>query len=67
MSNVIYIAVAVAMGAAISVHPPINATMARGLGSPLLAASISILISLVIATIAWISPFGLLDKKPQCG
>lgn len=55
MSNVLYIAVAVVVGAAISVQPPINATMARGLSSPLLAASISIFISLVIVTILWLS------------
>ena len=54
MSNVIYIMCAVAMGAAISVQPPINAAMALGLGSPLLAASISILISLVFVSILWL-------------
>ncbi len=55
MSNVIYIVAAVVMGTVISVQPPINATMARGLGSPLLAASISIFISLVVVTILWLS------------
>ena len=55
MSNVIYIMAAVVIGTAISVQPPINATMARGLGSPLLAASISIFISLVIVTILWLT------------
>jgi transporter family-2 protein len=55
MSNVIYIVAAVVMGTVISVQPPINATMARDLGSPLLAASISIFISLVVVTILWLS------------
>jgi transporter family-2 protein len=55
MSNPLYIAIAVFLGVAISVQPPINATMARGLGSPLLAAVISLLISLVIAVILWLS------------
>lgn len=43
------------MGLAVSVQPPINAVMARGLDSPLLAVSISLSISLVIATIMWLS------------
>lgn len=55
MNTVLYLAAAVAIGAAISVQPPINATMARCLGSPLLAASISILISLVVVCILWLS------------
>lgn len=55
MSNVIYMAAAIVVGAAISVQPPINATMARSLGSPLLASAISIFISLVIVTILWLS------------
>jgi len=55
MSNIIYITAAVAMGLAVSVQPPINAVMARGLDSPLLAVSISLSISLVIATIMWLS------------
>lgn len=48
MNNLIYIAAAVSIGAALSLQPPINATMARVLGSPLLAASISITISLIV-------------------
>ena len=55
MNNVIYIASAVAIGAALSLQPPINATMARVLGSPLLAASISISISLVVVVALWLS------------
>lgn len=55
MSNLIYIIAAFLIGAAISFQPPINATMARGLGSPLLAASISIFISLIFVIILWLS------------
>jgi transporter family-2 protein len=55
MGNVLYIVAAIVMGVAISIQPPINATMARGLGSPLLAASISIFISLVIVIFLWLS------------
>ncbi|MGI9571477.1 MAG: DMT family transporter [Desulfobulbia bacterium] len=55
MSNLIYIAAAVVMGVAHSLQPPINAYMARGLGSPLLAASISIFISFVIVTFLWLT------------
>ena len=55
MSNIIYVLFAIVIGAAISVQPPVNATMARGLGSPLLAASISIFISLVFVTVLWLS------------
>lgn len=55
MSNLIYIAAAIIIGAAISVQPPINATMARGLGSPMLAATISLFISLVVVTFLWLT------------
>ncbi len=55
MSNIIYIAAAFGIGSAISFQPPINATMARELGSPLLASLISIFISLVFVTILWLS------------
>lgn len=54
MSNLVYIIAAVIIGAAISVQPPINATMARCLGNPLLAASISIFISLVVVIMLWL-------------
>ena len=54
MSNITYITTAVVLGVAISVQPPINSTMARGLGSPLLAAVISLFISFVIAVILWV-------------
>lgn len=55
MNNVIYIAAAVAIGAALSLQPPINAAMARLLDSPLLAAAISISISLVVVVALWLS------------
>lgn len=55
MSNLIYIVFAVMMGAAISTQPPINASMARVLGSPLLAATVSIAISLGLVLALWFS------------
>lgn len=55
MGNLIYISAAFLIGAAISLQPPINASMAQGLGSSLLAASVSIFISLVFVIILWLS------------
>jgi len=55
LSNFSYILAAIFMGLALSLQPAINATMARNLGSPLLAASISIFISLVIVATLWLS------------
>jgi bacterial/archaeal transporter family-2 protein len=55
LTNLIYIFGAFLIGSAISVQPPINAAMARELGSPLLAASISIFISLIFVLILWLS------------
>ena len=55
MSYVLYVLFAVVIGMAVSVQPPINATMARGLGSPLLAATISIFISLFTVVLLWLS------------
>ena len=46
-----YIAAAVLMGACVALQPPINAAMARTLGSPFLAASISIGTSLVLVLV----------------
>ena len=54
MGNILYIAAAMTIGAGLSIQPPINALMARTLGSPLLAASISIAISLVLVILAWL-------------
>ena len=42
------------MGAALSLQPAINATMARVLGNPLLAAGISISISLIVVLVLWL-------------
>jgi len=54
MSNYSYILAAIAIGGALSLQPPINATMARVLGSPLLSATISISISLVVVSTLWL-------------
>jgi len=48
MANLLYVVAAIAIGACVAVQPPINAVMARTLGSPLLAASISIAISMAL-------------------
>ena len=47
MLHPFHLAAAIAVGACLSFQPPINAAMARALGSPLLAATVSIAISLV--------------------
>lgn len=54
MNNIVYAIVAVGLGVTISFQPPINAVMARALGSPLLAASISIFISLIVVVPFWL-------------
>ena len=54
MSNLPYIFAALLMGAVLSLQPAINATMARIRGNPLLAASISISISLLIVSVLWL-------------
>jgi bacterial/archaeal transporter family-2 protein len=53
VSNVLYIAVAIGIGACLSLQPAVNAAMARSLGSPMLAASISIAISLLVVILVW--------------
>jgi len=55
VSNILYIVATIAIGASLSLQPPINAVMANTLGSPLLAASISIAISLVIVIVVWLT------------
>jgi transporter family-2 protein len=55
VGNIFYIAAAIAIGACLSVQPPINSVMARTLGSPLLAASISIAISLILVVLVWLT------------
>ena len=49
----LYALSALALGAMISMQPPINAQIALRLGSPLAAASCSIAISLVMVLAAW--------------
>lgn len=55
MGNTLYIAAAIAIGACLSLQPPINAVMARILGSTLLAATLSIAISLILVVLVWLS------------
>lgn len=55
MGNPFYVAAAIAIGVCLSLQPPINAAMARTLGSPMLAASTSIAISLVLMIAVWLS------------
>ncbi len=55
MNHSFYIVAAIAIGACLSLQPPINATMAGVLGSPLLAACISISISLLVAVLIWLT------------
>lgn len=55
MGNLIYILAAIAIGASLSLQPPINAAMARIVGSPMLAAAISIAISLVLVVPVWLA------------
>jgi transporter family-2 protein len=54
-AQLLYIAAAIAIGACVSLQPPINVVMARTLGGPLLAASISIAISLVCIVAVWLT------------
>ena len=53
MINIAYIGTAVAIGFMVSLQPTINAVMARALGSALLASTVSIGISFVLALSAW--------------
>jgi len=65
MGNALHIAAAVALGALVALQPPINAAMARTLGSPILAATISISISLgfmLVVSLASGQDFGALAK-----
>ncbi len=48
-----HILAALVIGASLSLQPPINAVMARTLGSPLLAAVVSIVISFVLVVPVW--------------
>jgi transporter family-2 protein len=53
MGNWGFVIAAILIGVALSLQPPINAVMARTLGSSLLAAVISIFISLVVVIAVW--------------
>jgi transporter family-2 protein len=53
MINIGYIGIAVAIGFMVSLQPTINAVMARALSSALLASTVSIGISFVLAFSAW--------------
>ena len=55
MGNLLYLFAAIAIGACLSLQPPINAVMARTLGSPLLAATLSIAISLIFVVLIWLT------------
>ncbi len=55
MSNPFNVAAVLAIGASLALQPPINAAMARVLGSPLLAASISIAISFIVVVLFWLT------------
>ena len=55
MTTAAHIAAAIAIGTCLSLQPPINAVMARTLGSPLLAAVISIAISLIVVVPVWLT------------
>lgn len=55
MQGVVYLSAAVLVGAMISVQPPLNAILARSIGSSVGAATISIVIALV--TILLLAPF----------
>jgi bacterial/archaeal transporter family-2 protein len=54
VGNTLYVAAAISIGACLSLQPPINSVMARTLGSALLATSISIAISLILAVLVWL-------------
>jgi transporter family-2 protein len=54
MTSLSYLVAAVAIGACLALQPPINAAMARTLGSSLLASVVSIAISLVVVVPVWL-------------
>ena len=55
MLNLLNLAAAIAIGVCLSLQPPINAAMARSVGSSLLASCISIAISLIVVVPVWLS------------
>lgn len=54
-ASLAHILAAIAIGACLSLQPPINAVMARALGSPLLASVVSIAISLAVVVPVWLT------------
>lgn len=54
MANTLPLLAAVAIGACLSLQPPINAVLARTVGSALLASTISIAISLALVLAIWL-------------
>lgn len=58
MNAVVLAGAAVFIGAMLSLQPAINAVMARALGSSLLAAVVSIFISLVVVSLVWVTVGG---------
>ena len=55
MTSPLYAIAAVLIGACLALQPATNAAMARTLGSPLLAASLSIALSLVLVLTLWLA------------
>jgi len=55
MNPITHIVAAVAIGACLSLQPPINAVMGRVLGSPLLSSVFSIAISLIVVVPVWLT------------
>lgn len=55
MLTTIFLIIAIAIGVLISLQPAINAAVADRLGNPLMAATFSIAISLVLLVMAWMS------------
>ncbi|NKB36047.1 MAG: hypothetical protein GKR93_02605 [Gammaproteobacteria bacterium] len=55
MNTLIYALIAIIIGVGISLQPPINSVMARALNSPILAAAISLFISVNFALLVWLA------------
>ncbi len=55
MIHGLYVLAAVSIGALGSLQPAINAAMSRVVGSPFLAAAVSISISMVFITLVWLA------------
>jgi len=55
MTWMTHLAAALAIGACVALQPAINAVMARTLGSPFLAAVVSIAISLAVVVPVWLT------------